>query len=86
VSSEEAAKYGLPAPQGVSIRWVDSAGPLGKLGFEVGDLILGIENHPVAGVDSFVSTVNTLPAHKKVTFLALDHRSGQTSYVQVELN
>jgi len=86
VSAEEAANYGLPAPQGVSIHWVDTAGPLGKLGFEVGDLILAIENHPVAGVESFVTMVNALPPHKKVTFLALDHRSGQTSYVQVEVN
>jgi|GEM_PF-69581 len=86
VTPEKASNYGLPAPEGVSVQWVDPKGPLGKVGFEVGDLILGIDKYPVSGVDSFVSMVNTLPHNQKVVLLALDHRSGNTSYVQVEVN
>jgi hypothetical protein len=56
------------------------------VGFEQGDLILAIEKNPVSGVDSFVSMVNSLPHHQKVVLLALDHRTGNTSYVQVEVN
>jgi serine protease Do len=86
VTPEEAANYGLPAPEGVSVQWVDPKGPLGKVGFEKGDLILAIQKQPVSGVDSFVSMVNSLPHHQKVVLLALDHRRGNTSYVQVEVN
>jgi serine protease Do len=86
VTPKEAANYGLPAPEGVSVQWVDPKGPLGKVGFEQGDLILAIEKNPVSGVDSFVSMVNSLPHHQKVVLLALDHRTGNTSYVQVEVN
>jgi serine protease Do len=85
VTPEEAEKYGLPEPEGVSVQWVDPKGPLGKLGFEKGDLILGIDKYPVSGVDSFVSMVNSLPHNQKVVFLALDHRTGNTTYAQVEL-
>ena len=86
VTPKEAAHYGLPSPEGVSVQWVDPKGPLSKVGFEEGDLILAIEKQPVSGVDSFISMVNSLPHHQKVVLLALDHRSGNTSYVRVEVN
>jgi serine protease Do len=86
VTPQEAASYGLPAPEGVSVEWVDPKGPLGKAGFEEGDLILGIDNHPVSGVESFAGMVNSLPHHQKVFLLALDHRSGNTSSVPVRVN
>jgi C-terminal processing protease CtpA/Prc len=61
-------------------------GPGEEVGLKRGDLILAIKKQPVSGVDSFVSMVNSLPRHQKVVFLALDHRSGNTSYMQVEVN
>ena len=84
VTAEQAANYGLHSPVGVSIQWVDPNGVLGKVGFEVGDLILAVGKIPVEGVDSFLNMINNLPHHQKIVLLALDHRSDQTSYVQVE--
>ena len=84
VTAEQAANYGLRSPVGVSIQWLDPNGVLGKVGFEVGDLILAVGNLPVEGVDSFLNMVSNLPHHQKIVLLALDHRSAQTSYVQVE--
>jgi serine protease Do len=86
VTAEQAARYGLSSPEGVAIQWVDPKGPLGKVGFEVGDLILAIDKRPISGVDDFTGLITTLPRHQKVVFLALDHRSGKTGYVQVEVN
>jgi serine protease Do len=86
VTADQAARYGLSSPEGVAIQWVDPKGPLGKVGFEVGDLILAVEKRPISGVDDFTGLIGTLPRHQKVVFLALDHRSGKTSYVQVEVN
>jgi serine protease Do len=84
VTDKQAANYGLRAPMGVDIQWVDPNGVLGKVGFEVGDLILAVGKLPVEGVDSFLNMVSHLPHHQKIVLLALDHRSAQTSYVQVE--
>ena len=84
VTAEQAANYGLNSPVGVTIQWVDPNGVLGKVGFEVGDLILAVGDLPVEGVDGFLDMVSNLPHHQKIVLLALDHRSTQTSYVQVE--
>ncbi|MEJ2724732.1 MAG: PDZ domain-containing protein [Deltaproteobacteria bacterium] len=86
VTEEEAKQYGLPAPEGVQIESVEPNGPLGKAGFEKGDLILAINKTPVPSVDAFVSMINSLPHHQKVPLLALDHRTGNTGYVEVEVN
>jgi Do/DeqQ family serine protease len=86
VTAEEAQKYGLQTPEGVSLEWIDPNGPLGKAGFEKGDLILGVDNQPVPGVDTFVNMINSLPHHQEVTFLAVDQRTGNAVKVQVEVN
>jgi serine protease Do len=86
VTSQETARYGLPSNEGVEIQWVDPKGPLGKAGFEVGDLILAIDRVPVHSVDDFVNTVGSLPPHQKIALLARDHRTGNTGYVQVEID
>jgi serine protease Do len=83
LTAQEAEKYGLDANQGVAVSWLDTKGPLHNAGFEVGDLILGINDQPVQGVESFVQLVNALKPDQKVSFLALDHRSGNTGTVLV---
>ena len=85
VTDQEAEKYGLRSLEGVVIQWVDSKGPLGQVGFEVGDIILAVNGHPIKGVESFVTMVITLPHHQKIALLALDHRTGQTGSVQTEV-
>jgi serine protease Do len=82
---QEAEQYGMRAPEGVVIRWIDPKGRLGKVGFEVGDIILAVNGHPVEDVVSFSRIVETIPQHHKAVLLAVDHRTGEASYVKVEL-
>jgi len=82
---KEAENYGLSLPAGVSIQWIDPKGPMGKAGFEVGDVILALGDHPVQGVDSFNELLALVPHHRKVVLLAISHRTGQSGYVQVEI-
>jgi S1-C subfamily serine protease len=86
VTPQEAEQYGMSTPEGVVIQSIDPNGPLGKAGFEKGDLILAVNKQAVSGVDAFASMINSLPHHQQVTLLALDHRTGNTTYVQVEVN
>ena len=85
LSVKEAESYGLPLPEGVAIQWIDPKGPMGKAGFEVGDVILALGDHPVQGVDSFNELITLMPHHQKVVLLAISHRTGQSGYVQVEI-
>jgi serine protease Do len=85
VASKEAEKYSLEAGQGVIITWLDPKGPLGEGGFEVGDGILEINGQSIASLDSFAELVGTLKPNQRVTLLALDHRTGNTGYLQVKV-
>jgi serine protease Do len=69
--------------QGVAIFWLAADGPLAKVGFEVGDIILQVNGHNVEGVQGFVDLVSSIAPNSLVTVLALDHNTGQTGYVQV---
>jgi serine protease Do len=83
VTSKEAEKYGLDPKQGVAIAWLDSKGPLKGAGFEVGDIILGVENQEVDSFETFVNLVSSLKPNQRITLLALDQRTGNTGEVQV---
>jgi S1-C subfamily serine protease len=83
LTTQELEKYGLNTNQGVAVGWLDPKGPLHGAGFEVGDLILGINNQPVEGVESFIQLVTALKPDQKVSFFALDHKSGNTGTVLV---
>ena len=62
VSSGEASKFGLDNKQGVVITRVDPKGPLGEAGFEVGDIILGIDNQPIENLEGFISLAERIAA------------------------
>jgi serine protease Do len=83
LTPQELEKYGLNENQAVAISWLDPKGSLHGAGFEVGDVILGINNQPVAGVESFVQLVTALKPNEKASILALDHKSGNTGTVLV---
>jgi serine protease Do len=83
VAPREVQKYQMDNNQGVTITWVDPKGALGEAGFEVGDIILGVENQPIAGLDNFIELVSVVKPNQKITILALDHRSGNVGNVQV---
>jgi serine protease Do len=80
---EEIQKYGLTANQGVVITWLEFKGPLREADFEVGDMILAIDNQPVEGMEGFVNLVTSLKPKQKISILALDHRTGNTVTVLV---
>lgn len=80
---KEVEQYGLNANQGVVISWLDPKGPLAAAGFEVGDMILGINQQPVEGVESFINLVSALPAGQRVSFTAFGHRTGNVGGIFV---
>jgi len=83
VTSQEVEKYGLDPQQGVAITWLDPKGPLGQVGFEVGDIILEINGQPIESVDDFSGLMSTVKPGQKIALLALDHKSGSSGSVEV---
>jgi len=84
VSAKEAEKCNLDFQQGVVVVWLDPIGPLAEVGFEVGDIILEINGQAIESEEGFFDLVKSLKPHQLITFLALDHRSGHTGYVQIK--
>ena len=84
LTPQETEKYGLKADAGVAIRWLEFKGPLQKAGFEINDIILGVNDQPVGGVDGFIQLVSALKPHQKIALVALDHRTGNQGVIQVE--
>ncbi len=84
VDTKVAQQYKLRSPQGVLIDWIDPNGPLGKAGFERRDIILEINGQTVDDLRRFVDILTTSKSDR-IVILALDHRTGRTGYVQVEL-
>ncbi len=83
VSQAEAEKYGTDPEQGVTITWVDPKGPMGKAGLEVRDILLGIEGQEIRGVEGLMELLGSIKPRQRVTFIALDHRTGNTGSVEV---
>jgi len=81
----EAQRYGLDPQAGVVVSWLDAKGPLAAVGFETGDVVLGVNGQPIDGVDTFVALVNSVPRDRRIALLALDHHSGRTGNVLVEV-
>lgn len=86
ITPAETNRYGLEPDLGVVIATVDPEGPLGQKGFEKGDLILEIDREPVHGPQEFAAIAEKLTPGKKALVLGLDHRSGNTGYVQVTVH
>jgi serine protease Do len=84
VNAEEAEKYNLNFPHGAEIAWLDPTGSLAEVGFEVGDIILEINGQAIESEEGFLDLLKSLKPHQLITFLALDHRSGHTGYVQIK--
>ncbi len=84
LTPQEVEKYGLKPDAGVAIRWLEFKGPLQRAGFEINDLILGINDQPVTGIDGFIQLASSLKPHEKIALIALDHRTGNQGVIQVE--
>ena len=82
-TEKEREKYGLEPDQGVVITRLDRKGPLKIAGFEVNDMILAVNDQPVGGVDDLIQLVAALKPNEKASFVALDHRTGNTGSILV---
>ena len=85
LTAEETQQYGLEPGQGVALSSLEAKGVLARVGFEKDDVILDINNTPVEGVEGFVALVKALPPHQQALLKALDHRTGQSGFVQVTI-
>ena len=83
VTAKQGAQYGLDAGQGLAITWVDSTGPLGESGFEVGDIVVEINSQGIENIDALAELIGPLRPQEQVMVLAVDHRTGNAGYVQV---
>jgi Do/DeqQ family serine protease len=83
VTDRERQKYTMTDAQGVVITRVEARSAMGEAGFEVGDIILGIENQAIAGLDDFIALAGTLQPKQKITVVALDHRTGNVGSAEV---
>lgn len=84
VTPGEAEKSNLDSQQGVVVVRLDPIGPLAEVGFEVGDIILEINGQAIESEEGFLDLLKSLKPYQLITFLALDHRSGHTGYVQIK--
>ena len=82
-TQEEARRFGLRPGTGVVIIWVDPKGPLGRVGFEVEDMILEINGRAINSVEDLAQVMEKIRPGSRIRILALDHRSGRTGYIQV---
>jgi serine protease Do len=85
LTAEEARRHGMDRPEGVVVQSVNPEGPLGKVGFEPGDIIVAVNREPIDDAGSFAGLIASLPHHKKVVLEALNHRNGQAALVPVDV-
>jgi len=83
LTTHEAEKYGQQKGTCVAIASIDPNGPMAHAGFEVNDIITAVNNVPVNGVQGFAEIVKSLRPGQNVVLSAIDHRTGQSGYVQL---
>jgi serine protease Do len=83
LTPKETERYGLEENQGVALASVEPRGPLGRAGFEVGDLILEVNGQAVAGPQGFADLISALKPQQRATLLAVDQKSGKSGYIQI---
>jgi len=82
-TQKETDKYQLDPGQGIVITKVEQNGPLGKAGFETGDMILEINGQGINGIEGFTELVGSLKKNQRITLFALDGKTGKNGYIQV---
>jgi serine protease Do len=85
VTASESEKYGLESQMGVAVSSLSEKSPLKEAGIELNDIILGVNGQTIENMDSFLNTMATVTPNQQITVLVLDHRSGNTGTVQVQL-
>jgi len=86
ITPKEDEKYGIDPGEGVALATVNPKGLFGRAGLEPKDFILQVNGQPIKGMEGFAELLSSLPAKQPLVVLALDHRSGQSGYIQMVLN
>jgi len=85
LTSKETSRYALTSGQGIVVTWLEAKGPLQKAGFEVGDVILEVNDKAIDSPEALADLVSSRQPRSKLTVLAVDHKTGESGYVRVEL-
>jgi serine protease Do len=83
LTEKEAQRFGLESGQGLAISSVDPKGPMGKAGFEVGDLILEVNGQAIGSIEELTQIAATLKPKQQITVTGVDHRTGNGGRVQI---
>ena len=78
-----AAIQGAPHREEAALLHKEFLATIKGAGFEVGDIILEINSQAIDSLDGFMGLVNTLKSGQKMAVLALDHRTGNSGYVEI---
>jgi len=81
LQQKDAGKFKSTAG-GVVITKVEPNGPLAKVGFEEGDMILEVNGQAITGLENFIELVAAMRPNQQITLLAVDRRTGRSGYVR----
>jgi serine protease Do len=81
----EARNLGLDPSVGVVINSLDSNGPMAQVGFEVGDVVLGVNGQQIDSVETLAMLIGSLPNNRKVSLFAMDHNNRRTGNVVIKV-
>jgi serine protease Do len=81
LQQKEKGKFKSSA-NGVIVTKVEPNGPLAKVGFEAGDMILGVNGQAITGLDNFIELVAAMRPNQQISLLAVDHKTGRSGYVR----
>ena len=85
VTANEASKYGLEYDRGVVVTRVDPKGPLGRTRVKVGNMILGVDDQAIDGMEDLAATIGAARHLQRVRLLILDQKKAQFAYVTVRV-
>jgi len=81
LQQKDAGKF-KSAAGGVVITKVEPNGPLAKVGFEAGDMILEVNGQAITGLDHFIELAAAMRPNQQITLRAVDRRTGRAGYVR----
>lgn len=84
LTAKDANQYGLNSQVGVVVVDVLHDSSFWRAGFQKGDIILKVDNNDVDGPATLLQVLRSAQG-RTVNILAVDHTSGQKTYVQVHL-
>ena len=85
LTASEITQLGLESPMGLIIVSVEPKGPLARAGLEAGDVILGVDQQEISGVEDLATILESLSHRRRITLTVLDRRTAQTGTVKVKI-